>query len=267
MLTRLSGAKAQARQRGSRAIHGWCGMAAQAGRDVPVHRTRGGQSRKRHWLRWTLAGLGAFIVLVFLAVALFMKLRPVPAPLALPTAGARAPAGPADGTWRAGPGSVAGFRVKESFLGMSDDAVGRTNAVTGTVTVVGDEVTAASFRVDLTTVKVSGKTQQPQFVTSLDTRHHPIATFTLARPVMLGSAFTSGATVTATAVGRLTLRGVSRMTALTFRSRRDGATLRAVGSIPIAFSGWQIKGPKGYGIFGSLDNHGVAEFRLVLRRR
>jgi polyisoprenoid-binding protein YceI len=242
-------------------------MTAKAGRETPVHDTRGGSSRKRHWLRWTLVGLGAFVVLVVLAAGLFIKLQPVPAPLALPAAGVHAPAGPVDGTWRAGPGSVAGFRVKESLLGFSDDAVGRTNAVTGTVSVSGDQVTAAAFRVDLTTVKINGKTRQPQFVTSLDTRHHPTATFTLTRPVTLGSGFTSGATITATAVGRLTMHGVSRVATFTFRSHRDGSTLRAAGSIPIAFSGWGIKGPKGYGIFGSLAKHGVAEFLLVLQRQ
>lgn len=39
------------------------------------------------------------------------------------------------------------------------------------------------------------------------------------------------------------------------------------GSIPILFSGWAIRGPAGYGIFGSLARHGVAEFLVVLRHR
>ena len=39
------------------------------------------------------------------------------------------------------------------------------------------------------------------------------------------------------------------------------------GPIPILFSGWAIRGPAGYGIFGSLARHGVAEFLVVLRHR
>jgi hypothetical protein len=40
-----------------------------------------------------------------------------------------------------------------------------------------------------------------------------------------------------------------------------------VGSIPIAFSRWDIKGPAGFGFLGSLADHGIAEFLLVLDRR
>lgn len=46
--------------------------------------------------------------------------------------------------------------------------------------------------------------------------------------------------------------------------RRDGADLRAAGSFPVAFSDWNIAQPKGYGLLGSLADHGTAEFLLVL---
>jgi hypothetical protein len=42
--------------------------------------------------------------------------------------------------------------------------------------------------------------------------------------------------------------------------------LQAAGSIPVAFTGWHIKVPGGFGVLGSLASHGIAEFRLVLRR-
>ena len=53
---------------------------------------------------------------------------------------------------------------------------------------------------------------------------------------------------------------------VTISGRRNGSALQVAGSIPIAFSDWGITGPKGYGFFGSLANHGVAEFLLVLHR-
>ena len=37
-----------------------------------------------------------------------------------------------------------------------------------------------------------------------------------------------------------------------------------MGSIPVPFGTWGIKGPKGYGAIGSLASHGIAEFRLIL---
>jgi polyisoprenoid-binding protein YceI len=178
---------------------------------------------------------------------------------------AAAPVGPVDGTWDAGPGSVAGFRVQESALGMSNAVVGRTDAVSGAVVVSSDRVTRAMFRVGLIAMKVGGKVQ-PRFADSLGSRVHPIATFTLGQPVALSAAFVSGAAVTVTATGRLAMHGSSRPVTVTIAGRRDGPVLQVAGSIPIAFSGWGIKGPKGFGFLGSLANHGVAEFLLVLHR-
>src|ERR1022692_4224099 len=169
----------------------------------------------------------------------------------------------ARGASRPAPGG--GFRVHETALGISNDTVGRTHAVTGTIAVSGPNVTAAAFRIGLTAITVGGKTQ-PQFATSLGTRQYPVATFTLTQPVTLGSAFASGATITATATGQLTMRGISHLVTVTISGRRNGSALQVAGSIPIAFSDWGITGPKGYGFFGSLANHGVAEFLLVLHR-
>jgi polyisoprenoid-binding protein YceI len=240
-------------------------MSDQAGRQTPARNVPGKSSRKRHWRRWVLAGIGVLVVLVVLAVGAFIKLQPTLSPLVLPTAGVSAPAGPLQGTWDVAAGSAAGFRVPETALGISNDTVGRTNAVTGTIALSGTQVTAAAFRIGLTAIKVGGKAQ-PQFATSLGTQQHPVATFTLTQPVTLSSAFASGATITATATGQLTMRGISHPVTVTISGRRNGSGLQVAGSIPIAFSDWGITEPKGYGFFGSLANHGVAEFLLVLHR-
>ncbi len=94
---------------------------------------------------------------------------------------------------------------------------------------------------------------------------HPTATFTLAHPVALSPAFTSGAIITVTATGRLEMNGTSRLVTVTITCRRDGSAVQAAGSIPVAFSDWDIRAPAGFGFLGSLANHGVAEFLLVLR--
>lgn len=46
--------------------------------------------------------------------------------------------------------------------------------------------------------------------------------------------------------------------------RRDGAALQVAGSIPVGFAEWGIQGPGGLGFFGSLADHGSAEFLLTL---
>ena len=142
---------------------------------------------------------------------------------------------------------------------------GKRVAVTGTIVISRGQVTRAVFRIDLASITVAGKTA-PQVARSLDTTQYPTATITLARPVTLPPAFTSGATITVRAPGNLTLRGTTRLVTVTLAARRDGTALRAAGSIPVAFSRWGITEPASYGIIGSLASHGTAEFLLVLHR-
>jgi polyisoprenoid-binding protein YceI len=208
-------------------------------------------------------------VLVLLAVAatgIAVTLTPGPAPLALPETAA-APAGQLDGTWQVAAGSVAGFRVRETVIGFSNDVTGRTGDVGGTAVVTGAAVSRAMFQVGLGTIKVNGKTGQPQLVKSLGVTAHPIATITLAGPVPLPAAFAAGAVVTRTAAATLTLNGVTRPETVTLSARRDGTVIEAAGSLPVTFSDFRITGPGGYGIFGSLASSGTAEFLLILRSR
>lgn len=203
----------------------------QGGRADPTARRfaapakRGG--RKRHWLRWTLASVAALVVLVVLATGLFIKLQPSPAPLALPTAAASAPAGPLGGAWAAAAGSVAGFRVRETAFGMSNDTA---------------------------------------FAKSLDTSQDPVATVTFTRPVTLNAEFASGGTFTERVTGRLAMYGISRTVVVTVSGRRDGSSLQVAGSSPVAFSRWGIRGPQSFGFVASLASSGTAEFLLILHR-
>ena len=233
---------------------------------LPALARRAGRPGRRHrWWRWAIAGVAALVILVVLAAGLIVKLQPSPAPLALPAGAASAPAGPLDGHWAAAAGSVAGFRVRESAFGMSNDTVGRTSAVTGTIVISGDRVTGGTFRIGLTSMKVGGKAQ-PEFATSLDTRKDPVATVTLTKPVALNASFASGAAVTEQVTGRLVMHGISRPVVVTVSGRRDGSALQIAGSIPVTFSRWDIRGPQSFGFIASLASSGIAEFLLVLHR-
>jgi polyisoprenoid-binding protein YceI len=222
--------------------------------------------RRRHWWRWIAASIVALVIVIVAAVAAFVKLQPASAPLTLPRTAATAPVGPLDGTWYVTTGSVAGFRVQESALGLTNYTGGRTSAVTGVIVVTRGTLASATIHVGLTTIKVDGKTQ-PQFATSLDTRSHRTATVSTTRPVILSRAFASGATISATATAQLTMNGVTRTVSIAFSARRDGAALQAAGSIPVTFAAWRITGPAGFGPLASLASRGQAEFLLILRRR
>jgi polyisoprenoid-binding protein YceI len=240
-------------------------MTGNAALDVPDRHAPGRPPRKRHWWRWILAGVLVFAALVVLGGAIAFRRQASAAPLALPGGPVTAPAGPVDGTWTTAAGSVAGFRVRGSALGMSDDVTGRTDAITGTIVISRGQVTRAVFHIGLTSITVAGRIQ-PQVARSLDTKQDPSATITLARPVTLPPAFASGATITVGAPGNLTLRGTARLVTVTLSARRDGTALQAAGSIPITLSRWGITEPASYGIVGSLASHGTAEFLLLLHR-
>jgi deazaflavin-dependent oxidoreductase (nitroreductase family) len=221
-------------------------------------------ARRAHRLRWILIGFGVALVLIVAGVGALVN-RSAPAPLALPGRAATAPAGQLYGVWHVSAGSIAGFRVPQTVLGFGSDVVGRTRAVTGTMAIARTGVTAAGFRVALTTITVSGK-KQPQLATSLNTSADPVATIRLARLIRLTPAFAAGATVTDKATGYLTLRGITRPVQITFTARRNGSELQMAGSIPVSFPRWSIKDPAGFGFLGSLADHGTAEFLLTLRR-
>ena len=63
------------------------------------------------------------------------------------------------------------------------------------------------------------------------------------------------------------MNGTTRQVTVRVSARRDGSALQLAGSIPVTFSAWHIRGPGGFGFLGSLADHGVAEFLLILRPR
>jgi polyisoprenoid-binding protein YceI len=218
--------------------------------------------RKRHWLRWILAGFAVLVVLLVAGVVTAIRLQPVPAPLALPPSAA-APVGPLDGTWQVASGSTAGFRIQQTVLWTTSEVVGRTGDAAGTVVIANGKATLAKLRIGLLSLTSGGK-PAPQFATSLETQHYPNATADLVRPVALDGSLASGATTTVTAPGQLTLHGVTRGVMAALSIRRDGPNLDITGSFPVSFADWGIAEPKGYGALGSLADHGTAEFLLVL---
>jgi polyisoprenoid-binding protein YceI len=228
------------------------------------HQDRTVTARKQHrWLRWVVAGLATVLVLAVAGTFVFIHFLggPVPAPLALPklpAAAAGNASAPVNGTWIAGKGSLAGYHVREDFIGPGSSMVGRTSAVTGAVVIVHAEVTSASFRIGLTTVTVNGKAQL-NLAKILDTVSFPDATFTLTKPITVGSGLVMNKTFAVQATGLLTMHGTTRPVTFQATGRYSGSLLEAAGSIPVVFSDWNIRTPQ------FLQNKGLLEFLLILR--
>jgi polyisoprenoid-binding protein YceI len=187
-----------------------------------------------------------------------------PPPPRLQGAPARQGAAPVGaGRWHpvAPAGSFVGYRVDERYLGVGvRTAVGRTSAVTGSVTVDGDRVEDADLRADMTTVH-SDQARRDDALRSraIETDRYPSARFTLAGPVALGARPRQ-------ARGTLTLHGRRAAIAVAVRGQRlSGDRLELVGSAPIHFATFAIEPPSVAGLV-TVSDHGLLEFRLVLAR-
>jgi polyisoprenoid-binding protein YceI len=188
--------------------------------------------------------------------------------------GSDSPAGPTtaqgsasvEGAWTVSKdGTVVGYRVGEVLFGQSATAVGRTDAVTGDLTIDGTTATAASFTADLTKVSSDQGNRDRQFQGRImDTATYPTATFKLTSPIALSSIPQDLVKVTEKATGDLTLRGKTRSVTFDVVARRNGDKIEVNGSIPITFADWDIPNPS----FGpaTTEDHGVLEFVLVFTR-
>jgi polyisoprenoid-binding protein YceI len=167
------------------------------------------------------------------------------------------------GAWHpvAPAGSFVGYRVDERYLGVGvRTAVGRTSAVTGTVTVDGDRIRAADLRADMTTVHSDQARRDDTLrFRAIETDRYPTARFTLTGPVAISARSRRGA-------GTLTLHGRRAPIAVTVRGQRlSGRRLELVGSAPIRFTDFAIEPPSVAGLV-TVSDHGALEFRLVLAR-
>ena len=199
---------------------------------------------------------------------------PDPAAPVIP-AGASVAAPPAfDGNWqiRDNMGSFSdfssswlGYRVQEQFVTLGGHtAVGRTPKVTGSLTISGSTVTAASISADLTALVSDAPQRDGELGDSgIQSNQFPTATFALTQPIALGSIPSDGATISATAVGKLTLHGVTRDVQVALKARRQGGLIAVSGSLPIVFADYGFTGPNVLG-FVTVNDHGTMELHLLL---
>jgi len=171
---------------------------------------------------------------------------------------------PLAGTWKIGSGSVVRYRVKETVFGQSGTAVGQTNTVTGSMTVAGTKVTAATFTVDMTTVKSDQSQRDGQFQGRImDTADFPTATFTLTSPIDLAPVPADGTAATYPAKGKLTLHGTTKDVTFTLTTKRVGDIIAVQGDETITFADYDIDNPSGGP--ASVGDSGELEFALALQ--
>jgi polyisoprenoid-binding protein YceI len=196
-----------------------------------------------------------------------LSLNDVPTTTASPqvstTSGGGAHRGSIDGTWTVTTGSQAGYRVNENLAGQNTTAVGRTSAVTGSLTISGTSVTAASFTVQMASVTSDRGQRDQQFAGRImDTGQFPTDTFVLTKPIALGKVPAIGKTVTVTATGNLTLHGTTRSVTFSMSAKRTGDEIAVTGDIPITYGDYNIDNPS-FGGFVSVGSSGTIEFLII----
>ena len=249
--------------------------------------------------RTALLGGLAVVLLVIggaaLAWVLFLQgdnVAPLALPSSVPAAEATAPAGgspaataggeslapasaPIDaadipGIWSIASDSVVGYRVRERLASLSadSDAIGRTNAVTGTATIAGSgtamTVSDANFSVDMTSLRSDRPMRDNRLRNDgIQTDQFPTSTFKLGQPITLPAGATTGAAVDVTLHGDLTLHGVTRTVDIPAKARLSGNLIEVAGSQSFPFSDYQIN-PPNIGGFVAVQDTGTLEFLINL---
>jgi polyisoprenoid-binding protein YceI len=228
------------------------------------------KSSAKKTLRWILVPVLTLVVVGGAGVS-WMLSGSSAAPLAL-KAGGSSSSGDLSGHWSVvrGPAkeaTTAGYRVEEKVVGglVSDTATGRTGDVTGSVTVVGSQVTAAHFTVNMTTLKSDKSLRDTVLKTNaIQTAQYPTATFTLTDPIALPQ-FTPGKVYRLDADGTLLLHGVSKSLTVALRCQQTNKGFALLADVPIVMADYAIKPPSIAGVV-SVQDHGSFELLVNLAK-
>jgi polyisoprenoid-binding protein YceI len=227
------------------------------------------------------AAAAAIVALAGVAgyVYYFSGLRTSPSQLSLratPTA-TNTPATTASvtGTWTVASGSVAGYRVKELFVGQASkhEAVARTSTVSGGLTVTGGssgyQVNAVTFTAGLADLhsvdSVAGRdvTQRDGVVRrQLGVQQFPTATLVIASASVAGAAASQQVDVKVPA--KLTIHGVTKDVTVTAKAQWTGNKIEIAGSTSIGMTDYGVTPPQVP--FVTVDSAVVIEFDIFLTK-
>jgi polyisoprenoid-binding protein YceI len=158
-----------------------------------------------------------------------------------------------------------GYRVTEVLFGQHTQGVGRTTKVTGSLSLAGAAITAAEFTVDMTTLKSDEDNRDRKFQGEImQTSTYPAATFTITKPIELGSVPADGTQITASATGDLTLHGVTKSVTLEVKTQRNGNIVDVLGSTNVKFADYKINNPSNGAV--TTEDNGTIEFLLTFTK-
>jgi polyisoprenoid-binding protein YceI len=210
-----------------------------------------------------LAALAAVYLLFFTPAA--------PAPLKLGNTAAISGGIVADpvGVWKVS-GGQARYRVREKLarLPAPSDAVGATEALTGSMTVNrqsgGLVVSAMKVEADLSQLRSNEARRDKAIRTrGLETDLYPTATFVSSAPVEVPSEAEKGSKVKLKLDGDLTIHGTTKHVSIPVEASLAGGKVQVVGALKFPMSAFNIT-PPNFGGFVTVTPEGTMEFEISL---
>lgn len=160
--------------------------------------------------------------------------------------------------------SFAGFRVREQLVTVGAfTAVGRSTELTASLEFDGSAITAVNVEVDMTALTTDDSRRDRALRSqAIETSRFPTSSFVLAEPIAIASVPAGGETISVTAVGDLTLHGVTQRVEIPIEGQFTGGLVIVVGSLEIVFEDYDIDPPSAP-IVLSVEDRGIMEFQLV----
>ncbi len=215
-----------------------------------------------------LTALGLLVAIFAIAGGSAPALAQSSAP-SQPAAASTAPASALDGTWAVDPtigsfdyaandfsGTWVGYRVQEELAGVGGtEAVGRTPDVTGSIMLSGTTLTAADLTADLTTLRSDESMRDGQLGRQgIQTDQFPTATFVLTQPIELGTMPEENVAFAVTAVGDLTIHGVTQNVTIPLNAIRSGDIVGVSGSLTFAWGDFGMEQPTSMRVVSLADD-------------
>ena len=192
---------------------------------------------------------------------------------ATPTTTATASSANLTGTWAVGASSTAGYRVREKLAALpaQSDAVGRTSAITGTITVAhGGDITIANgarFEVDVSKLTSNESMRDNRIRTmGLESSRFPTATFVSSAPIQLPASASTGQATKTEVTGDLTIHGVTTRVTIPLATQLTGGRIEVIGSLSFPFSDFGMTAPS-IGGFVTVTNTATLEFQLFFDKK
>lgn len=162
--------------------------------------------------------------------------------------------------------SFVGFRVDEVLTTIGEtEAVGRTPAVSGELTIDGTTLAAAMIEADFTQLATDIPRRDRAARRAIGTDLNPTGIFTLTEPVDFGEIPAEGERLTFSAAGELTVNGVTNPLVLELEGQVADGNILVAGSAPVVFADFGVEAPQP-SIVASIDDEGTIEVQLWFTR-